>query len=146
MTSVTDFDIGSLIWVKAEIDQALDQAAESFQQQAGQPLESKLRFSLTHLHQVTGAINMVGLDALGKYSEELELSAQMIDRGDKALDTATAEVLSDAISAFKAYLDDLVNNRADATLALFPYFKKLRELRGENARGADLFFPHDGHG
>lgn len=142
MTSVTDFDIGSLIWVKGEIDQALDQAAASLQQFAGQPLEAgQLRFSLTHLHQVTGAINMVGLDALGRFSEEIELAVQAVDRGERALDAKALGVLADAITAFKAYLDDLINSRADASLALFPFFRGLRQFRGEAAREAELFYP-----
>ena len=142
MTSATDFDIGSLVWVKGEIDQALDQALKGLSEQAtAAPDARQLRASLTHLHQVTGAINMVGLDAVGKFSEEIELAVQAIEKGGAAIGRDGFVAAADAVKALKAYLDDLLNNRFDSVLVLFPYFQRLRAIRNEVARESELFYP-----
>ena len=46
---------------------------------------SQLKFARTHLHQVTGAVQMVGLDGVVRFCEEIEGLGQRIrksrDRG-----------------------------------------------------------------
>ena len=70
---MSDFDIGPLSWVKDEIDQALAQALAKVDEFGASPFDSSpLRFCLTHVHQVSGALSMVGLDGAQRFSSEIE--------------------------------------------------------------------------
>ena len=76
MNSPTDFDIGPLTWVKSEIDLALERGDKALQQFTASLAEetgdlTQLRFCRTHLHQVQGALTIVGLDGVTQFSEAL---------------------------------------------------------------------------
>ena len=69
----SDFDLGPLTWVKTEIDHSLNQARESLDKLALSPEDrAPCKYILTHLHQATGALAMVGLAAATRFNEELE--------------------------------------------------------------------------
>ena len=56
------FDLGPLTWVKTEIDHSLAQARENLDRVGLAPAErAPVKYILTHLHQATGALAMVGL-------------------------------------------------------------------------------------
>ena len=62
--AVTDFDLGPLTWVKTEIDHSLNQARENLDKLAAAAGDrAPVKYILTHLHQATGALAMVGLAA-----------------------------------------------------------------------------------
>jgi HPt (histidine-containing phosphotransfer) domain-containing protein len=68
-----DFDLGPLSWVQNEIDQAIARGLESlaaFRANTGD--DAALKHARTHVHQAAGAIQMVGLDAVVAYTDELE--------------------------------------------------------------------------
>ena len=69
----TDFDLGPLSWVQGEIDQALTRGLESLAafRSTGKDLTA-LKHARTHIHQAAGAIQMVGLDAVTAFTDELE--------------------------------------------------------------------------
>ena len=68
---VTDFDLGPLSWVKTEIEHSLNQARESLDKLVANPADrSVVKYILTHLHQATGALAMVGLGAATRFNEE----------------------------------------------------------------------------
>ena len=67
------FDIGPLSWVKTEIEHSLTEARmhlDALAQNAGDTKAAK--YVATHLHQVTGALSMVGLGAATRFNEEIE--------------------------------------------------------------------------
>ena len=68
-----DFDLGPLSWVHGEIDQALGRGLESLAAYKAAPQDATpLKQSRTHVHQAAGALQMVGLDAVAAYTEEIE--------------------------------------------------------------------------
>ncbi len=138
-----ELDIGPLTWVKGEIDQALDLAKERLAVFSGNPGDfAPLRFCLTHLHQVTGAINMVGLEGAAHVSEEIEKLVAALERQEIAPAVAHIEGINQAISALSKYLSGLLDGEADVPLKLFPVYKNLCELRGAtDFAESDLFFP-----
>lgn len=138
-----ELDIGPLTWVKGEIDQALDLARERLSAFIGKPDDSSpLRFCLTHLHQVTGAINMVGLEGAARVSDEIEKLVAALERQEVAPTAAHIEGINHAISELSKYLSDLLDGEADVPLKLFPVYKNLCELRGvTDFAESDLFFP-----
>ena len=66
------FDSGPLSWVKDEIDQALKKVLDSFMVVSEKPEGyASLRFTTAHLYQVSGALDMVGLEGCKRYCSEI---------------------------------------------------------------------------
>ena len=67
------FDIGPLSWVKAEIEHSLTETRTHLEAVKADPGDAKAaKYAATHLHQVTGALTMVGLGAATRFNEEIE--------------------------------------------------------------------------
>ncbi len=141
-----EFDIGPLTWVKDEIDQALNTVLGNIESVAAIPNDlSALRLSQTHLYQVSGALDMVGLEGCKRFCAELE---KVTSKLDKQLITPTPELLADianALNTLKAYLQDLLNGMPDIPIRLFSALKPLTVAQGETLEESDLFFPDTSH-
>ena len=143
MSATTEFDVGPLTWVKGEIDLALNRAREHLAQFAQNPSDlSQPRFCLTHLHQVSGAIQMVGLEGVARFSGELESLVSALEKQEIAASAANLELANQAIAALSNHLDGLLNGEPYQPLSLFPVYSGLLRARGaERISEADLFFP-----
>lgn len=143
MSGVTRPDLGSLTWVKGEIDQALQRAAEAFGQYVDAPDEvSHLRFAQTHLHQAVGALAMVELDGLARFAESLELLLAELQKGNVAVSLTTLDLVHNALAVIRQYLEDLAAEAPDQPLRLWPIYQKLQAQRGvQGANPGDLFYP-----
>lgn len=142
MNAATEFDLGPLTWVKGEIDAALDRAGEALGQFREDQDATKLKFCRTHIHQVRGALAIVGLDGVTQVTEALEelLSGLEAD-GSKATDEMLG-VVERAVSAIRQYLDDLMAGEPNQPLRLLPAYRAINEARGAaRIRPSDLFFP-----
>lgn len=143
MSTTMDFDIGPLTWVKPEIDQALTQAKEKLAAYSpGGEDSAPLKHCYTYLHQASGALQMVGLDGAGRFSDAIE---KLVSALEKRQVEATAEhmlLLETAIDTLGKYLNSLADGEPDVPLKLFPEYKKLLEARGvEKVVESELFFP-----
>lgn len=140
---MSDFDIGPLSWVKDEIDQALAQALAKVDEFAASPFDSSpLRFCLTHVHQVSGALSMVGLDGAQRFSGEIETYLAALEKHSVSASPENLEVLARALRALLQYLQSLVDGAPDIPLRLFPEFKAMQEALGtEVIQESELFFP-----
>src|SRR5216110_3052140 len=68
-----EFDLGPLSWVQGEIDHALSRGVEALAAFKASPRDATaLKHARAHIHQAAGAIQMVGLDAVTAYTDELE--------------------------------------------------------------------------
>src|SRR5882762_11577690 len=111
---ITGFDLGPLSWVKTEIDHSLNQARENLERLAANPADrAPVKYILTHLHQATGALAMVGLAAATRFNEELEKLVSFIEDEDAARLPAAVAAAKKGISALSAYLDMLLGGHAD---------------------------------
>ena len=75
-----EFDLGPLSWVQGEIDQALTRGVDAlaaFKAAPGDP--TPLKHARQHVHQAAGAIQMVGLDAVVAYTDEVERQLMRIE-------------------------------------------------------------------
>lgn len=138
-----ELDIGPLTWVKGEIDQALDQAGQNLAGFFGNPGDlSPLRYCLTHLHQVNGAILMVGLEGAARVSGEIEKLVAALEKQEIAPSAANIEVVNQAIAALSQYLSGLLDGEPDVPLRLYPVYKSLHQARSSaDFAESDLFFP-----
>ena len=137
-----EFDSGPLSWVKDEINLALDTVMANVHAMALNAGDlSTLRASQTHLYQVSGALDMVGLEGCKRFCAELE---KLISKFDKQQINPSSELLNDleiALSALKNYLQDLLNGMPDVPLRLYPALKPLVTAQGEVMEESELFFP-----
>lgn len=93
MNAATEFDLGPLTWVKGEIDQALQRATDALAQHEAGGDKTPLKFCRTHVHQVHGALAIVGLDGVTQVTESLELLLAAIEDGRQNVSENTSAVI-----------------------------------------------------
>src|SRR3989344_1609938 len=77
MSTHSKVDLSTLGWVKTEIDETLKQARLALESFAENPSDkTRLRFCITHLHQVVGTLTMVELDGAALIAKETEALAE----------------------------------------------------------------------
>ena len=136
------FDAGSLSWVKDEIDRSLKKVQESYKVVANKPSEfASLRFTVAHLFQVSGALDMVGLEGCKRYCLEIEKLTNKLEKQEIAVTNEIMEQLSKAVATLSQYLQDLLNGLPDRPTQLFDTLKPLVDAQGEALEITDLFFP-----
>jgi len=139
---VDDFDIGPLTWVKDEIDQALKSVLDNLVSVSADPDDvAALRFSKTHLYQVSGALDMVGLQGCKRFCAEIEKLAGKVEKGDIAATPETLRALTHAVNVLSGYLQDLLNGAHDIPLRLLPALQSMAQAQGETIEESELFFP-----
>ncbi|HJW26775.1 MAG TPA: Hpt domain-containing protein [Rhodocyclaceae bacterium] len=142
MNAATEFDLGPLTWVKGEIDLALERAEEALRQSAANADPTQLKFCRTHVHQVHGALSIVGLDGVTQVTESLEALLSAIEEGKVAGSPEAFAAVEQAIAALRHYLDDLMAGEPNQPLRLLPAYQTLAAARGAKpARATDLFYP-----
>lgn len=136
------FDIGPLSWVKDEIDQSLKKVQDSFVIVMDQPSEvATLRFTTAHLYQVSGALDMVGLEGCKRYCSEIEKLASKLEKLQISVSQSVMLALMQAVDALSRYLQDLLNGMQDMPTRLYESLTPLLELQGETLDISDLFYP-----
>jgi len=130
-----------LSWITAEVDQALtlvrDQIAKF---SAGPGNAAALEPCPAHLHQVAGALRMVGLAGATRFCEAIELG--FVSPGGAAPSGASLGVIDRSIQALKEFVDSLERGQPNAPLRLFPVYRELTALQGgAESSERDLFFP-----
>ena len=116
MNAATEFDVGPLTWVKSEIDLALQRAGEALDQFTGSGDATQVKFCRTHLHQVRGALAIVGLDGVTQFTDALEGVLDDAEQQKAAITTEVAALIKEALTAIHQYLDDLVNGEPNQHL------------------------------
>jgi chemosensory pili system protein ChpA (sensor histidine kinase/response regulator) len=141
---ISDFDLGPLTWVKTEIDHSLNQARESLDKLAADATDrAPVKYILTHLHQATGALAMVGLAAATRFNEELEKLVAYLETEDAPRLPGSVGAAKKGIAALSGYLDTLLAGQADHPMRLLGPYIDLNRARGQNdANEGDLFFPN----
>jgi len=121
-------DLTILSWITAEVDQALDRVRSELSAGAFARCPE-------HLHQVSGALNMVGMSGANRFCEVLEKSVAGVD-------AAGATVIDRAVIDLKQYVDDVANGQPDAAVRLYPAYRELARLGGrDESSEIELFFP-----
>ncbi len=142
MNAATDFDLGPLTWVKGEIDQALQRADEAVGQFLATGDTTQLKFCRTHVHQVHGALDIVGLNGVTELTESLEALLLGMEEGRLAGAEAALAVVREALATLRQYLDDLLAGEPHQPLRMLPLCTRLAELRGlPPVHPGDLFYP-----
>ncbi len=141
MTSNGGFDTGPLIWVKGEIEQALGRAVAALRAAATTPGDAtQIEHCRTHFHQAHGALQIIGLDGVARFSEELEGLFADISAG-TALPTAI-DVAERCIGAISGYLEQLLAGQPNQPLKLFALYGEIARERGRSSPDpVELYYP-----
>jgi chemosensory pili system protein ChpA (sensor histidine kinase/response regulator) len=142
MNAAIEFDLGPLTWVKGEIDLALQRAEEALDQYEAGAEGAPLKFCRTHVHQVFGALSIVGLDGVTQVIESTESLLAAIDEGGLVADETRLAALRQALSGVRQYLDDLMAGEPNQPLRLLAEYQGLANARGlPRIHTSDLFYP-----
>lgn len=143
MSALHDYDTGPLNWVRGDIDAALQAALGRVQAYSvDADLTNALRLARDDAHQATGALRMVGLEGAATLSATLESSLDDINENRVQVSDEMLRALRNAIEGLQRWVKDLADGRGSGELALFPLYKRLRELQGaERVFEGELFFP-----
>ncbi len=139
----TDFDLGPLSWVQQEIDQSLARGLDALAAlRANAEDRSHLKHARAHVHQAAGAIQMVGLDAVVAFTDEVERHLARLEDLPAAAVPAAVDLLDRACRKLRIFLDETVGGVAPVPLRLFPEYEAMQHARGVRAAApTDLFYP-----
>jgi chemosensory pili system protein ChpA (sensor histidine kinase/response regulator) len=137
-----EFDTGPLNWVRSDIEAALRSAADRIRaRSADASIENALRLARDEAHQATGALRMVGLEGAAAVASALEETLSAMDNNSIPVNEACGPVL-EALETLLKWVVRMSEGRGDGELALFPAYRKLRELNGaEHVFEGELFYP-----
>ena len=138
-----EFDLGPLSWVQGEIDQALSRGVDALAAFKAAPSDATtLKHARTHIHQASGAIQMVGLDAVTAYTDEVERQLTRMEELPASEVPAACDLVDRACRKLKIFLGELVGGAAAVPLKLFPEYELMQQARGVKAAApTDLFYP-----
>ncbi len=132
----------TLSWVKPEVDYALKSVRENIALFLANPEESSaLKKCSGQIHQVTGALNILGLDGAVGFCESVEHAFSGI-AAEKSIRPSAVGTLDRAVLALKEFIDGLAKGGINAPIKLFPLYREVSVLRGKSdVSEKDLFFP-----
>ena len=136
-------DTAPLLLVRGEIDRSLKSVRASLDAACADHADTvALQTVAADLHQVTGALVMVGLAAAARLSEEAEKLVDTLKNGLPADAMNRAHIVKAAMKSMSVYLDNLVKGEADHPMQLAAAYVMLSKARGvDNASANDLFLP-----
>jgi len=131
-----------LSWITAEVNQALARVRERIARFIDNPADvAVLSPCPEHLHQVSGALRMVGLAGATRFCEEIEAAFHGVQQAPQP-SAAAMGVIDRSVQALKEFVDGLERGQANVPLRLLRIYRELGALRGEaELAESDLFFP-----
>jgi chemosensory pili system protein ChpA (sensor histidine kinase/response regulator) len=143
MSAILKYDTGPLNWVRNDIEAALQAALGRVQAfTADADLTNALRLARDDAHQVMGALRMVGLEGAATVASALEVTLADIHEGRHASSDEVLRAIRNTIEGLSRWIKELAEGRGSGELALFPLYRRLRELQGaERVFEGELFFP-----
>jgi chemosensory pili system protein ChpA (sensor histidine kinase/response regulator) len=143
MSALLDYDTGPLNWVRGDIDTSLQAALGRIQAYSvDADLTNALRLARDDAHQVSGVLRMVGLEGAATLAGVTESCLNDISENRLQSSDEILRALRNALEGLQRWVKDLADGRGSGELALFPLYKRLRELQGaERVFEGELFFP-----
>jgi len=137
-------NFAALDWLIHEISETLKEARQALESYVENPKDAaRIRFCLTHIHQVHGSLQMVEFYGAAMLASEMEQLTQAMIADNVANSSEAQEVLMRAILQFPLYLDQVKATRKDNPLVVLPLLNDLRAVRGESLlTDTKLFVPN----
>ncbi len=137
-------NFASLDWVVDEISETLKEARQSLEAYVEDPKDStRIRFCLTHIHQVHGSLQMVEFHGAALLAEEMEQAAQAIMDHEVASIPEAQEVLMRALLQLPIFLEHVKTTKEDNPARVMPLLNDLRAVRKQSYLSeTNLFSPN----
>jgi chemosensory pili system protein ChpA (sensor histidine kinase/response regulator) len=148
---LTTNDLGPLAWVLDELRKSLDGASKALRRfvrdaelARGSDLAaldaSQLRIARQQLHQAVGALEMVGMVEPAKVLRAMEALAQKFVQRPELCSDEAANKVERASFALTEYLEGVLKGKSASPVALFPQYRDVLELVGDDrVHPADLW-------
>ena len=137
-------NFAALDWLIHEISETLKEARQSLESYVENPKDAaRIRFCLTHIHQVHGSLQMVEFYGAALLAEEMEQLAQALLENRVSNQGEALEVLMQAILQLPVYLDRIQTARRDLPMVVLPLLNDLRAARGEKLLSETSLFSPD---
>lgn len=136
-------NFAALEWVIGEISDTLKDARQALEAYVEDPKDStRMRFCLTHIHQVHGSLQMVEFHGASLLAEEMEHTAQAIINNDVASAPEAQEVLMRSMLQLPIYLEHVKIHKEDHPGVVLPLLNDLRAVRKQSFLSeTNLFSP-----
>ena len=130
-----------LSWIKSEVDGALTAVRESIARFSATPEDPSVLLGCPNqLHQVSGALRIVGLTGATRFCEAIEGTFGGLSSGQPS--KKALGIVDRAVRELNEFVNDLARGQADVPLRLFPAYRDLAALQGKpDTSERDLFFP-----
>jgi chemosensory pili system protein ChpA (sensor histidine kinase/response regulator) len=142
MNDKTDLNVESIVWVKNEIDQALELVRQQLEKYLRNPDDSdQLKSCREQIHQVHGVIEMLGLNGVAAVSWQMEkiINTLINSEGKSDFDL---DSFSRATLALSHYFGEIIDGLDNNPLRLFPAYQDLVHAHGlHDVSEGILFFP-----
>lgn len=133
----------ALEWVIGEIGETLNEARQALEAYVEDPKDStRIRFCLTHIHQVHGTLQMVEFYGASLLAEEMEQLSQALMNNAVSSAGEAHEVLMRSLLQLPVYLDHVKSRRDDHPGVILPLLNDLRAVRKQSYLSeTNLFAP-----
>lgn len=142
MNVKTDLNIESIVWVKNEIDNALELVRQQLGNYSRNPDDiTQIKACRDHIHEINGVIEILGLNGVATISRQMEkLIDVFVDNESKP--DLKLDLFSRATWALSRYFDELINGADNNPFRLFPVYQELVQEHGVHGISeGTLFFP-----
>ena len=136
-------NFAALDWVIGEIEETLTDARSALESFVEDPKDStKMRFCLTHIHQVYGSLQMVEFHGASLVAEEMEHLAQALMNNAVSSGPEAQEVLMRSMLQLPIYLEHVKAQKDDNPAVVLPLLNDLRAVRKQSyLTETNLFSP-----
>jgi chemosensory pili system protein ChpA (sensor histidine kinase/response regulator) len=136
-------DLAPLAWVIDEIRTSLAEAINSAKTFLGHKDDTDcLRTATEHVHQVSGALQLLNLRGVGLLTEAVEQLFGQWETQPEMCMPAAVRAVDAALCSVRNYLDALLAGRPTPPIRLFPYYREILVLLdAPRVHPADLIFP-----
>lgn len=137
-------NFAALDWVIGEISETLKDARQALEAYVEDPKDStRIRFCLTHIHQVHGSLQMVEFYGASLLAEEMEHLAQALMDHKVTSAPEAQEVLMRSLLQLPTYLDHVKALKEDNPGLVLPLLNDLRAVRNQSYLSeTNLFSPN----
>lgn len=123
----------ALDWVIGEIGETLKDARQSLEAYVEDPRDTaRIRFCLTHIHQVHGSLQMVEFHGASLFAEEMEALAEALMHGQVTNEKEAQEALMRSLLQLPLYLDQVKTYHDDHPGVVLPLLNDLRAVRKQS--------------
>lgn len=123
-------NFAALEWVIGEIGETLNDARRALEAYVEDPRDtSRIRFCLTHIHQVLGSLQMVEFHGASLFAEEMEQLAGAIMHNRVVNEKEAQEVLMRSLLQLPHYLEQVKDFHDDHPGIVLPLLNDIRAVR-----------------